>query len=67
MQQSKPGPGPTSFWCGVLTAAKQAETPSRARTVRGPYTASSLANSQRDKSGRVPNEGTPHGEGTEKA
>ncbi len=66
MQESKPNPGQTSFWCGVLTAAKQAETPSRARTVRGPYTASSLANSQRDKTDLLNSEGTPHGEGPQK-
>ncbi len=35
MHDSKPNPARPSFWCGVLTAEKQAVTPSRARLVRG--------------------------------
>ena len=47
-----------SFWCGILTAEKQAAAPAQARTVRGPYTTFNLANSQRDKTG------VPAGQGT---
>ena len=42
-----------SFWCGILTAEKQATAPTQARTVRGPYTTFNLANSQRDKTGGI--------------
>jgi hypothetical protein len=65
MHEIKTGTGRPSFWCGILTAEKQVAAPIRARTVRGPYTASNLANSQREKSGS-PAKGTPHGEGREK-
>jgi hypothetical protein len=65
MHEIKTGTGRPSFWCGILTGEQQAAPPPCARTVRGPYTASSLANTQRDKSGN-PAKGTPHGEGREK-
>ena len=67
MHELKSGPGRPSFWCGILTAEIQAAPPGRARTVRGPYTAFNLANSQRDKSGNPTAEGTPDGEGREKS
>lgn len=54
-----------SFWCGILTAEKQAAAPTQARTVRGPYTAFNLANSQRDKTGRPTGQGTTDGESQE--
>ena len=62
MSESKTGPTGPVFWCGILTGEKQAAAPSQARTVRGPYTASSLANSQRDKSDRTNGHGTTDGE-----
>jgi hypothetical protein len=67
MHEVKTGAARSSFWCGILTAEKQAATPTRARTVRGPYTAFNLANSQRDKSGNPAAEGTTDGEGREKS
>ena len=65
MHEIKTGPARPSFWCGILTAEKQAATPIQARTVRGPYTAFNLANSQREKSGHPAGEGTTDGEGRE--
>ncbi len=65
MHEIKTGPARPSFWCGILTAEKQSATPTQARTVRGPYTAFNLANSQREKSGRPAGEGTTDGEGRE--
>ena len=66
MHEIKTGSTRGSFWCGILTAEKQAATPSKARTVRGPYTAFNLANSQRDKSGSPTAEGPTNGEDREK-
>jgi hypothetical protein len=63
MHEIKTGPPRTSFWCGILTAETQAATPAQARTVRGPYTAFNLANSQRDKTGGQTGQGTTDGEG----
>ena len=66
MQDTKTGPARPSFWCGILTAGKQAAAPAQARIVRGPYTAFNLANTQRDKSGRTTARGTIDGAGEEK-
>jgi hypothetical protein len=63
MHEIKTGPARPSFWCGILTAETQATAPTQARTVRGPYTAFNLANSQRDKTGRQTGQGTIDGEG----
>ena len=41
MHDTKPAPPRATFWCGVLTAEKQAAAPTQARTVRGVYTSSS--------------------------
>lgn len=49
MHEIKTGPARPTFWCGILTGEKQAAAPVQARTVRGPYTAFNLANSQRDR------------------
>jgi hypothetical protein len=65
--QIKTGSARPSFWCGILTAEKQAAAPSQARTVRGPYTAFNLANSQRDKGGIAAPQGKSHGEGREES
>ena len=65
MQDIKTGPARPSFWCGILTAEKQAATPRQARTVRGPYTTFNLTNTQRDKSGRTTAQGTNDGAGQE--
>jgi hypothetical protein len=62
MHEIKTGPARPSFWCGILTAETQA-VPVQARTVRGPYTAFNLANSQRDKTGGPTGQGTIDGEG----
>jgi hypothetical protein len=66
MHEIKTGPGRPTFWCGILTGEKQSATPSQARTVRGPYTAFNLANSQRDKIGGPAGEGSADGKGGEK-
>lgn len=66
MHETKTSPARPSFWCGVLTAGIQATAPNRARTIRGPYTASNLANSQRDKAGPPAGQGTNDGEGRKK-
>jgi hypothetical protein len=66
MNDGKTGPARNSFWCGILTAEKQAATPTQARTIRGPYTAFNLANSQRDKAGNTIGEGKTDGESHEK-
>lgn len=65
MSQIKTNPARHSFWCGILTAENPAATPSQARTVRGPYTAFNLANSQRDRTDSTLGEGSD-GEGQEK-
>lgn len=51
MHDIKTGPARATFWCGVLTAEKQAATPTQARTVRGMYTSS---NSQGPNAERKP-------------
>ena len=66
MTDNKPGPA-RNPWCGILTAEKQASAPTQARTVRGPYTAFNLANSQRDRSGSTIAEGKTDGESPEEA
>lgn len=66
MSDGKTGQARNSFWCGILTAEKQAAAPTQARTVRGPYTAFNLANSQRDKTGHTTGEGKIDGESREK-
>ena len=65
MQDIKSGPARPSFWCGILTAEKQAAAPTQARTVRGPYTTFNLANSQREKTGTPTGQGTNDGAGQE--
>ena len=65
MQDIKTGPARPSFWCGILTAEKQAAAPTQARTVRGPYTTFNLANSQREKTGAPTGQGTTDGAGQE--
>ncbi len=67
MHEIKTGPARPSFWCGILTAEKQAATPSQARTVRGPYTAFNLANSQRERTGNPNGQGKTDGDGQEKS
>lgn len=67
MHEPKTGPARPSFWCGILTAEKQAATPIQARTVRGPYTATNLANLQRDKTGRTTGQGTLDAEGNKES
>ncbi len=62
MHDTKTGPARASFWCGILTAEKR-DTPTQARTVRGPYTAFTLANSRRDKTGGTTGLGTMDDEG----
>ena len=66
MHDIKSSPARHSFWCGILTAEKQSATPAQARTVRGPYTAFNLANSQRDKTGSPSGQGKTNGDGQEK-
>jgi hypothetical protein len=63
MHESKAGPARPFFWCGVQTAEKQAVAPDGARTVRGPYTAFSLANSQRSKPAMRAGKGRGDGQG----
>jgi hypothetical protein len=65
MQDIKTGPARPSFWCGILTAEKQALAPSQARTVRGPYTTFNIANTQREKTGGATGQGTSNGAGQE--
>ena len=66
MNEIKSGSARPSFWCGILTAEKQGATPVQARTVRGPYTAFNLANSQRDRTDNTIGEGKSDGESREK-
>lgn len=66
MNEIKTGPARHSFWCGILTTDNPAAKSTQARTVRGPYTAFNLANSQRDRAGSTPGEGKDDGEGQEK-
>jgi len=49
MHDIKTGPARATFWCGVLTAEKQAATPTQARTVRGMYTSSSVQGLQTER------------------
>ena len=66
MNEFKTSPARHSFWCGILTAENPAAKPTQARTVRGPYTAFNLANSQRERTGNTIGEGKIDGESPEK-
>jgi len=66
MNEIKSGPARPSFWCGILTADSPTAKSTQARTVRGPYTAFNLANSQRDRTDSTLGEGKVDGEGPEK-
>jgi hypothetical protein len=66
MNEIKTGPARHSFWCNILTAENPAAKSAQARTVRGPYTAFNLANSQRDRTGNPIGEGQVDGESQEK-